>query len=100
VFQAQALEVHHKLEEAQQSLFSKVGIIQYYFQEIDQSLDNIGFREKEATMAHTTFQKEVVSSAREEVPVTPRLTVAERIMGDIILNTWEVNIVENKRMAK
>jgi hypothetical protein len=30
-FQAQALEVHQKLEEAQQSKFSKVGIIQGYF---------------------------------------------------------------------
>jgi hypothetical protein len=44
VFQDQALEVHQKMEAAQQILFSKVGIIQDYFQEIDQSLDNIGFK--------------------------------------------------------
>jgi hypothetical protein len=77
VFQSQALEVHQKMEATKQRFFSKVWIIQYYFWEIDQSLDNIGFREKEATMAHTTFQKEFVSSAREEVPVTPRLTIIE-----------------------
>jgi DUF4097 and DUF4098 domain-containing protein YvlB len=100
VFQDQALEVHQKLQAAQQSLFSKVGIIQDYFWEMGQSLDNIGFREKEATVARTTFQKAVVSSAREEIPVTPRLTVAEQIRGDIILKTWEANIVEIKRMAK
>jgi hypothetical protein len=41
-----------------------------------------------------------VSSAREEVPVTPRLTVAEQIRGDIILKAWEANIAESKRMAK
>jgi hypothetical protein len=64
MFQAQALEVHHKLEATQQSLFSKVGIIQDYFQEMDQSLDNISFREKEATAARATFQKAVVSSSR------------------------------------
>jgi hypothetical protein len=41
-----------------------------------------------------------MSSAREEVPVTPRLTVAEQVRGDIILNTWEANIAESKIMAK
>jgi hypothetical protein len=63
-------------------------------------LDNIGFREREATAAQTTFQELVVSSAREEICITPRLNVAEKIRGDIILNTWEANIVESKRMAK
>ena len=100
MFQAQALEVHQKLEAIQQSLFSKVGIIQYYFREMSQSLDNIGFREKEATVARTTFQKEILSSAREEVPATPKLTVAEQIRGDIILKAWEANIAESKKMAK
>jgi hypothetical protein len=51
LFQSQALEVHQKLEATQQSLFSKVGISHYYFREMGQSLDNIGFRETEATMA-------------------------------------------------
>jgi hypothetical protein len=51
VFQAQVLEVHQKLEEEQQSLFSKVEIIQNYFREISQPLENIAFKEKEATAA-------------------------------------------------
>jgi hypothetical protein len=58
------------------------------------------FSEREATAARTTFQEAVVSSAREEISVTPRLTVAEQIRGDIILKTWEANIAESKRMAK
>jgi hypothetical protein len=66
-----------KLEIAQQSLLNKVEIIQNCFREVNQSLDNIGFREREATVAWTTFQKEVVSSAREEIYATPRLTVVE-----------------------
>jgi hypothetical protein len=41
-----------------------------------------------------------MSLAREEVPVTPRLTVAEQVRGDIILNTWKANIIESKIMAK
>jgi hypothetical protein len=43
--------VHQKLEATQKSMFSKVGITQDYFQEIYQSLDNIGFTKKEAIVA-------------------------------------------------
>jgi hypothetical protein len=100
VFQAQELEVHQKLEIVQQDLFSKVGIIQDYFREMIQSLDNILFREKEANVARTTFQKAVISSAREEVPITPRLTVVEQIRGDIILNAWEANKSKTRKMTK
>ena len=94
------MEVLNKLETTQQSLLAKVEIIQNHFQEVNQSLDNINFKEGEATPARTTFQKVVVSSAREEVPVTPRLIAAEQIRGDIILKAWEANIAESKRMAK
>jgi len=100
VFQAQASKVLKKLEIAQQILLAKVGIIQNHFQEVNQSLYNIGFKEREAIAARTTFQKAVVSSAREEVPVTPILIVVEQVRGDIILKTWEANIAESKRMAK
>jgi hypothetical protein len=100
VFQAQALEVHQKLEVEQQSLFSKIEIIQNHFREVNHSLDNIAFKEKEATTTQANFQKAVVFSAREEVPITPRLTVAEQIRGDIILKAWEANIAESRKMAK
>jgi hypothetical protein len=32
--------------------------------------------------------------------VVPRLSVLEKIRGDIILKTWEANIFESKIMAK
>jgi hypothetical protein len=44
MFQAQALEVKRKLEATQQSLPSKVEIIQNHFQEANQALYNIGFK--------------------------------------------------------
>jgi hypothetical protein len=100
LFQAQALEVLKKLEITKKSLFAKVEIIQNHFWEVNQLLDNIGFREREATAARTTFQEAVVSSAREERFVTPRLTIVEQVRGDIILKTWEANIAESKRMPK
>jgi hypothetical protein len=100
IFQAQALEVHQKLEAEQQSLFSKVEIIQNHFRDVSQSLENIAFKEKEATTARAAFQKAVVFSAKEEVPVTPKLTVVEQIRGDIMLKVWEANISESRKMAK
>jgi hypothetical protein len=41
-----------------------------------------------------------VSSAREGVSMVSKLSVSKQIRGDIILKTWETNIVEIKRMAK
>jgi hypothetical protein len=67
---------------------------------VNESLDNSCFREREATSSQATFQEAVVSSAREEMSIVPRLTVLEKIRGDIILKTWEANISESKRTAK
>jgi hypothetical protein len=100
VFQAHALEVHMKIEAEQQTLISKVEVIQNYFREVSQSLENIVFKEKEATAAQITFQKAVVLSEKEEVSETPRLSVAKHIRGDIMLKVWEANIAESKKMAK
>jgi hypothetical protein len=92
--------VHQKLEAKQQSLFSKVEIIQNHFQDVSQSLENISFKEKEATVAQAAFKKVVVFSAKEEVPITPKLIFIEQIRGDIMLKVWEANIFESRKMAK
>jgi len=99
-FQSQVLEVHEKLQVEQQNILSKIEIVQYYFLEISHSLDNITLREKEATTTHASFQREVAFSTREEVLATPKMTVEEQIRGDIILKTWEANIVESRKMAR
>jgi hypothetical protein len=70
-FQAQVLKVHEKIQAEQQNTISKIEIVQNYFLEISHSLDNIAFKEKEATTARTSFQKVVAFSAREEVPTIP-----------------------------
>jgi hypothetical protein len=58
-FQAQALEVHEKLQAEQQNMLSKIEIVQNYFLEVSHSLDNIVLKEKEATIARAAFQKAV-----------------------------------------
>jgi hypothetical protein len=59
-FQAQALEVHEKLESTQQSLFTKVEVVQNYYRVVDHSLNNIYLKEREAIAARDTFQEAVV----------------------------------------
>jgi hypothetical protein len=99
-FQTQALEVRKTLESAQQSLFTKVEVVQNHFWVVDQSLNNIFLKEREAITNLTTFQGVVVSSAKEEVAMASRLSLSEKTRGDIILKTWEDNIAESKRLAK
>jgi hypothetical protein len=67
---------------------------------VDQSLNNIFLKEREVIATRATFQKAVVSSAREEVAMVSRLSLSEQTRGDIILKTWEANIAESKRLAK
>jgi hypothetical protein len=87
VFQAQALEVRKELEAAQQSLLTKVETVQDHFRVIDQALNNICLREREAISARTTFQEAVVSSTKEGVAMASRLSISEQTRGDIILKT-------------
>jgi len=65
IFQAQKLEVCENIESTQQSLFAKVEDVQNHFRVVDQSLNNIFLKEREAIVAWATFQEAVVSSARE-----------------------------------
>jgi hypothetical protein len=99
-FQAQAVEIVKEIELSQRSLLNKVEIIQNHFKVVNESLENICFRKRVAMVAQVTFQEVVVSSAREETHVFPRLFVSEQVRGDIILNNWEANIVESKRTTK
>jgi len=54
-FHSQTLEVHKELESAQLSLFNKVGAIQNHFWVVNQSLDNIFLKEREAISTRNTF---------------------------------------------
>jgi hypothetical protein len=74
-----------KVEAEQQEVISKVEIIQIYFQEESNAFDNIIFKEKEAKEARATFQKAVVCSENEEVSKIIKLSITEKIRGDIML---------------
>jgi hypothetical protein len=99
-FQAQALELHAKIEKEQQGLISKLEIIQTYFQETSKSFESIILKEREEKVSRTTFQKAVILSGQEEIRKTQKLFVLEKIIGDIILKIWEASLAENKRITK
>jgi hypothetical protein len=87
VFQSQELEVREKLESSQQSLFAKVEVVQNHFRVVDQSLNNICLKEREAIIARATFQEAVVSYSKEEVAMVSILSLSEQTRGDIILKS-------------
>jgi hypothetical protein len=99
-FQAQALGVQEKLELVQQNLFIRLESIQNYYRSPDHSLNNIFIKEREANTARVTFQEVILSSSKEGVANVTRLSLSEQTQGDIILKTWEANIVESKRLTK
>jgi hypothetical protein len=67
VFQAQATEIRQKVLAAQQDLLAKVGTIQHHFQTIDQMLEDISLREREAGAARVAFQDVVIATTNVEV---------------------------------
>jgi hypothetical protein len=93
------LEVHEKLESTQQKLLTKVEVVQNYYQVVDQSLNNIHLKEREAIAARVTFQEVILLEEKDELARATRLSLSEKTRGDIILKTWEANLVESKRLA-
>ena len=66
---------------------------------VEQSLNNIYLKEREAIASRVTFQEVVLSEANDEVAKATRLSLSEKTRGDIILKTWEANLVESKRLS-
>jgi hypothetical protein len=99
-FQAQALEVHEKLESSQQDLFTKVEAIQNCYQVVDISLKNIYIKEREARSSWAKFQEAILLVPKYDISEVPRLSLSEQTRGDIILKAWETNLAERKRLAR
>jgi hypothetical protein len=91
--------VHEKMESTQQNLLTKVEAVPNYYRVADHSLNNIHLKEREAIAAQVTFQESVLSKTKDLVARATRLYLSEQTRGDIILKTWEANLVESKRLA-
>jgi hypothetical protein len=51
-------------------------------------------------VARTTFQKAVAFSTKEEFIKIQKLSISEQVKGDVMLNVWEVDLAENKRVTR
>jgi hypothetical protein len=67
---------------------------------IDQALDKITLREREAKVARSTFQEAIIATTKEEMVIASRLSIREQTRGNILLKAWEHNLSENRKMAK
>jgi hypothetical protein len=75
-FQAQALELHEKLESTQQDPFTKVEAIQNCYWVVDLSLNNIYIKEREARATRDKFQKAIFLVPKDYVSTTPQLSLS------------------------
>jgi hypothetical protein len=100
IFQSQAIEIQKRVSATQQGLLAKVETIQNHCQLIDQVLENISFREKEAGAAWVIFQEVVIAMTKKETGSSSRLSIPEKTRGNILLKAWEHNISEGRQRAK
>jgi hypothetical protein len=100
IFQSQAKEIRKRVSTAQQDLLAKVETIQNNCQLIDQVLENISFREKEAGAARVAFQEAVIATTKRETGSSFRFSIPEQTRGNILLKEWERNISEGRQQAK
>jgi hypothetical protein len=99
MFKSQAAEIRHKVLTTQQNLLAKVRTIQNHFRTIEQILENISLRERQAEVAQVAFQDAVIATTRIEMINTSKLSIAEQTRGNILLKVWEKNISERRGRA-
>jgi hypothetical protein len=75
IFQSQAKEIQKRVSAAQQDLLAKVETIQNNCQLIDQVLENISFKEKEAWAAWVTFQEAIIAIQKRETSSSFRFSI-------------------------
>jgi hypothetical protein len=81
-------------------LLAKVEVIRDNCLLVNQVLENLFAREREAREALATFQKAVIARNNRVSESTPRFTILEKTRGNILLREWEHNIAEGKKQAK
>jgi 2-keto-4-pentenoate hydratase len=89
IFQSQAIEIQKRVSTAQQDLLAKVDTIQNLCQIIDQVLENISLREREAGVAQVVFQEVVIAMTKNEMGISSKPSIPDQNRGNILLKAWE-----------
>ena len=67
---------------------------------VNQVLENLSVKEREAGAARVTFQEVVIARNNRESGSTPWFSILEKTRGNILLKEWEHSISEGKLQAK
>jgi len=94
------MEIWRRVYVAQRSLLAKVETIQDNCLLIDQVLENLYVREREAGAARVAFQDIVIATTNRESGKSSKFSISEQTRGNILLKEWEHNISEGKLQAK
>jgi hypothetical protein len=92
MFQSQAMEIWSRVSAAQRNLLAKVEVIRDNCLLVNQVLENLSVREREAGVARVSFQEAMISRNDRESGSTPRFPISEQTRGNILLKEWEQNI--------
>jgi hypothetical protein len=63
---------------------------------VNQVLENLFVREREAGAARVDYQEAVIATNNGESRITPRFSLSEKTKGNILLKEWEHSISEGK----
>ena len=94
------MEIQSRVSAAQQNLLTKVEVIQDNCLLVNQVLENLSVREREAGAARVAFQEAMIATNNRESGSTPRFPISEQTRGNILLKEWEHNISEGTLQAK
>jgi hypothetical protein len=100
MFQSQAMEIRGRVSAAQRNLLAKVEAIRDNCLLVNQVLENLSAREREAGAARVTFQEAVIATNNRGSGSTPRFTISEQTRGNILLKEWEHNIAKASSKPK
>ena len=75
IFQSQAIEIRKRVSTPQQDLLAKVETIQNLCEIIDQVLEDISLREREAGEARVVFQEAVIATTKKEMGSSSKLSI-------------------------
>jgi hypothetical protein len=99
-FKSQAIDIRGRISSVQESLLDKVGVIREHCVLMHHISENMTVKEKNAEAAQVTFQEVVIATNNRFSIDSPRLTIADKTRGNILLKDWEHNITLSKEQAQ
>jgi hypothetical protein len=85
MFQSQAMEIRSRVSAAQRNLLAKVEVIRDNCLLVNQVLENLSAREREAGATRVAFQEDVIAKKNRNSGSTPWFTILEQTRGNILL---------------